>query len=129
MTERYTSDDISNRLARLDRLADALDSRFRVPLTRIRFGWDTILGLVPGIGDIAALAPAGYILLEAHDMGTPASLKARMAANIAIDTAIGSVPLVGDIFDIGWRANRRNVTLLRRHFGGAAPLPDDAVPV
>lgn len=128
MTKRRTFDDIPDRLARLDRLADALDSRFRVPLTQIRFGWDTVLGLLPGIGDIAALAPAGYILLEAHDLGAPTSLKARMAANIMVDTAIGSVPVVGDIFDIGWRANRRNVTLLRTHFGVEASVPLNGVP-
>lgn len=123
MTTRLKSDDIADRLARLDRLAGALDSRFRVPLTRIRFGWDTILGLIPGIGDVAALAPAGYILLEAHDMGAPTALKLRMAGNIVVDMLIGSVPLLGDVFDIGWRANRRNVALLRGHFGVEAPAP------
>lgn len=121
MTKRRTSDDISARLDRLDRLAHGLDSRFRVPRTQIRFGWDAVLGLLPGIGDVAALAPAGYILLEAHDIGAPTSLKARMAANIAIDAAIGSVPLVGDVFDLGWRANRRNVGLLRAHCAAATP--------
>lgn len=123
MTTRLKSDDIADRLARLDRLAGALDSRFRVPLTRIRFGWDTILGLIPGIGDVAALAPAGYILLEAHDMGAPTALKLRMAGNIVVDMLIGSVPLLGDVFDVGWRANCRNVALLRGHFGVEAPAP------
>lgn len=106
----------SERLDRLDRLAHNLDSRYRVPMTNIRFGWDSILGLAPGIGDVAALGPAGYILLEAHRMGVPARVKRRMAANTAVDWVVGSIPLIGDIFDVGMKANKRNVALLRRHF-------------
>ena len=69
------------RIDRLDRLANNLDSRYRLPLTNIRFGWDAILGLVPGIGDIAALAPAAYIWLEAHRMGASNGVKLRMAGS------------------------------------------------
>ena len=107
--------DHERRLDRLDRLADTLDSRYRIPLTRIRFGWDAILGLVPGLGDIATLGPAGFILLEAHRMGAPGGVKLRMAFNSGLDLIVGSVPLIGDLLDIGLRANRRNVALLRRH--------------
>ncbi len=103
------------RIDRLDRLANNLDSRYRLPLTNIRFGWDAILGLVPGIGDIAALAPAAYIWLEAHRMGASNGVKLRMAGNTGLDWLIGSVPIVGDILDVGLRANRRNVDLLRSH--------------
>lgn len=103
------------RLDRLDRLAHNLDSRYRLPFTNIWFGWDAILGLVPGIGDTAALAPAAYILLEAHNMGAPTGLKLRMAGYTGIDWLIGTVPIVGDVFDVGMRANRRNVALLRDH--------------
>lgn len=113
--------DIAARIARLERLAHNLDSRFRIPGTRIRFGWDSILGLVPGIGDVAALAPAAFIWLEAHRMGAPASLKGRMAMNTGLDWLIGSVPLVGDLLDVGLKANRRNVALMRAHFSGSAP--------
>ena len=107
--------DHERRLDRLDRLAETLDSRYRIPLTRIRFGWDAILGLVPGLGDIATLGPAGFILLEAHRMGAPGGVKLRMAFNSGLDLIVGSVPLIGDLLDIGLRANRRNVALLRRH--------------
>lgn len=89
-------------------------------MTQIRFGWDAILGLLPGVGDVAALAPAGYILLEAHEMGAPTSVKGRMAMNIGLDFLVGLIPLIGDIFDVGLRANRRNVALLRAHFGVSA---------
>ena len=115
------------RLDRLDRLAGNLDSRYRIPLTNIRFGWDAVLGILPGIGDIAALAPGAYILLEAHQMGVPGSVKARMVANTGIDLLVGSIPLIGSIFDVGFRSNRRNVALIREHFG-MPDAPRDGVP-
>jgi len=105
--------DFSPILDDLDRLAHAMDSRFRVPGTSIRFGWDAILGVVPGLGDVATLAPAGIILLSAHRMGAPLSIKARMILNSGLDLLVGSVPLVGDLLDVGIKANRRNVGLLR----------------
>ncbi len=113
--------DYERRLGRLDRLADGLDSRYRIPLTRIRFGWDAILGLVPGLGDVAALGPAGYILLEAHRMGASKRLELRMLTNTGLDLIVGTVPLVGDLLDIGIKSNRRNVALLRAHLEA---LPD-----
>ncbi|MFX4223217.1 MAG: DUF4112 domain-containing protein [Thalassobaculum sp.] len=103
----------------LERLADLMDSRFRIPGTGIRFGVDAVLGLVPGIGDGLVTVPGVYILVRAHRMGAPFLLLARMALNLAIDLVVGTIPLVGDIFDIGFRANRRNVALLRRHFARA----------
>ncbi|QBF31634.1 DUF4112 domain-containing protein [Thalassococcus sp. S3] len=105
----------AQRLARLERLAHGMDQAFRVPLIGIRIGWDSLLGLVPGIGDALALGPAGYVLIEGKRMGASNTLLARMAGNVAIDTLIGSIPLIGDLFDIGWKANTRNVALLRRH--------------
>ncbi|WP_299820031.1 DUF4112 domain-containing protein [uncultured Jannaschia sp.] len=115
--------DMTARLDRLDRLARNMDSRYRIPGTGIRFGWDSILGLVPGLGDVASLGPAGFIWLEAHRMGVPNSVKARMAANIGIDWIVGSVPLVGDLLDVGLKANRRNVALLREHFASSDGRP------
>ncbi|MEM7491136.1 MAG: DUF4112 domain-containing protein, partial [Pseudomonadota bacterium] len=111
------------RIARLERLAHNMDSRYRVPGTKIRFGWDALLGFIPGLGDMATLGPAGYILLEAHRMGTPMGLKGRMMANLGIDWLIGSIPLVGDLLDIGLKANRRNVALLKEHIEGV-PVPE-----
>ncbi len=102
-----------------------MDRAARLPIVGVQVGWDSILGLIPGIGDAVALGPAGYIVLQAHRMGTPGVLKARMMGNIGIDALIGSIPLVGDLFDIGWKANTRNVALLRRYFERhPEPAPD-----
>ena len=105
----------SERFHRLDRLSRQLDSVFRIPGTRIRIGYESIAGLVPVIGDVAAAVPAAWILLESHRMGLPRRLLARQGINLALDTALGSVPLLGSIFDIGFRSNLRNVEILRRH--------------
>lgn len=104
-----------------------MDSLFRLPGTRIRIGLDSLLGLIPGVGDVAALMPASYIILRAHRMGASRPVLARMAVNTGIDTVVGSIPLIGDIFDVGYKANRRNVALLRRHLekkkGAASDAP------
>ena len=104
------------RVERVEALAHRMDSAFRVPITRIRLGWDSILGLVPGIGDTLALAPAAYIIWTAHDMGLPMHRKSRMVWNVFLDWLLGLIPLVGDIFDVGFKANRKNAAILRRHF-------------
>jgi hypothetical protein len=111
--------DHAARLARLDRLADQLDTRFR--LFGIRFGWDSILGLIPGIGDAATAAPGLYIITEAARMGARRSVLARMGANTAADFVIGGIPLLGDLFDLGFKSNRRNIALLKREMARQAP--------
>jgi hypothetical protein len=103
-------------LAEIDRLATLLDSRHRIPGTSIRFGLDAILGLLPGVGDAAAAAPALYLIWRARQLGVPRGLLLRMIANVGLDTAVGSVPLAGGVFDLFFKANRRNQALLRRHF-------------
>lgn len=100
-------------LADLDRFADLLDSRFSIPGTGIRFGLDGLLGLVPGVGDLVTIGPMGYLLWKAHRLGVRRRVMARMAVNTGLDFAIGSIPLAGDLFDIWFKANRRNVALLR----------------
>ncbi|SDG00355.1 DUF4112 domain-containing protein [Sulfitobacter delicatus] len=102
-------------LARLRRLAQNMDSAFKLPVVGVRMGWDSILGLVPVVGDTLALLPSAYIMKESHRMGAPNSVLARMAVNAGIDYVIGSVPLVGDLFDIGWKSKLRNVDLLEKH--------------
>ncbi|MFY0309320.1 DUF4112 domain-containing protein [Leisingera sp. D0M16] len=115
------------KLQSLERLAQRMDRAFRIPGLGLRVGWDSIAGLVPGIGDALALAPAGYILYSGYQMGASAGTLARMAANTGIDALIGSVPLVGDLFDMAWKSNTRNTDLLRRHLEETAskgePLP------
>lgn len=103
------------RLERLEWLAHLLDTALVIPGTRIRFGADAVLGLVPGIGDAVTTGIACWIVYEACLLGATPRLIARMIGNVAIDGVVGSVPLVGDAFDVVWRANRRNVALLRDH--------------
>ena len=101
---------------RLDMLATVFDTALIVPGTNIRFGAEAVLRLIPGIGDIAASALSFYLLYEASRLGVPKLLLARMAANVILEGAVGAVPVAGDAFDIYFRANRRNVALLRQYF-------------
>ncbi|WP_417497785.1 DUF4112 domain-containing protein [Maricaulis sp.] len=110
-----THDDAGKReLARLETLADWLDTRFRIPGTTIRFGLDGLIGLVPGLGDLAMLAPAFYLIVRAASLGAPLHVLARMLVNTSLDLVIGAIPVVGDIFDVAFKANRRNTALLAR---------------
>lgn len=100
---------------RLRKLAFRMDNAFYVPIVGVRIGWDSIIGLVPVVGDVLAIAPAAYIIKESRRMGVPPVTLAKMTANIGIDTAIGAIPVLGDLFDVAWKANIRNVNLLHRH--------------
>lgn len=104
------------RLARLDALASLMDSAVVIPGTNIRFGADAVIGLVPGIGDLLTAGISCLIILEARRMGAPSHVVARMIGNVAIDGLAGAIPVVGDIFDVAFRANLRNMRLLRKHF-------------
>ncbi len=101
-------------LQKLDWLANLMDTQFRIPGVPVPMGLDGIIGLIPGIGDTITLGVSGYILHKARPHVTPA-LMARMIWNVFIDWAIGIIPFFGDIFDIGWKANRKNVDLLKAH--------------
>lgn len=102
-----------DRIARIDALATLLDTAFILPGTNVRFGLDALIGLVPGIGDAITTAMSLYIVHEARQLGAPRHLLFRMLANVALDGIVGAVPVVGDAFDVMWRANRRNMRLLR----------------
>ena len=104
-----------SRLTRVRTLARVLDSAVHVPGTSFRFGLDPVLGLIPGLGDLAGAVLSGYIVLAGIRMGVSRSGVARMLGNIAIDTFVGSVPILGDLFDAGWKSNNRNVALIERH--------------
>ena len=101
-------------LNQLRLIARVWDELVRLPVIGRRIGLDALVGLVPGVGDVAAAVVASWALVVANRLGAPASLLVRMLGNIAIDTVIGAIPLLGDLFDIGWRAQRRNVMLLER---------------
>jgi len=96
----------------LDALSHLLDDFIRIPGTPIRFGLDGIVGFVPGIGDILGGLASTILIVAAWVRGVPKVTVARMVMNVAIETAVGSLPIVGNLFDIGWRANRRNYKLL-----------------
>lgn len=105
-----------------------LDSEFRVPGTNIRFGWDPIVGLIPGLGDLVGPVFAVVLLLHAWKLRVPKIVMARMLVNAAIDAGLGAFPLVGDAVDVFWKANQRNVGLLERHAHPGAPArPGDWV--
>ena len=101
----------------LRRLEILLDEAFRIPFTRIRFGIDGIIGLVPGLGDVIAGLLSLVIPIAAWIRGVPYVTLVRMALNLGIGVLIGSIPLLGDAFDIAWKPNRRNYQLLQRHLG------------
>ena len=103
----------AERIARLDALATLLDTAIVIPGTNVRFGIDALIGLVPGIGDVVTTLLSLYIVREARALGAPRRLIARMLWNVALDGVVGAVPLAGDVFDVMWRANRRNMDLLR----------------
>ena len=102
------------RLARLDALAKLLDVAFILPGTNIRYGIDGLIGLIPVIGDIITTAISLWLVREARALGAPWHVTARMLGNVALDGVVGMVPLAGDAFDVMFRANMRNVRLLRR---------------
>ena len=102
-------------MRRLDALSRLLDSAFSIPGTRFRIGLDGLLGLIPGIGDSLGAALSAYIIVEAARLGAPRRLLLRMIGNVAVEGIVGAVPIVGDVFDIVWKANVRNVALLRTH--------------
>ena len=112
----------------LRRWAVLLDSAFRVPGTRIRFGLDAIIGLIPGIGDISTPVFAAMLLLQAVRMRLPLVVQARMVLNAAVDMLLGTIPVLGDLADVGWKANLRNLALLERHARpGVPPARSDYV--
>lgn len=102
-------------LATLERIASLLDDRFQIPGTSIRFGLDPILGLVPGVGDFVAAGSAVYMIYVAGRLGVPLATRIRMVWNVFLDFLVGAVPIFGDVFDLVFKANRRNLDLIRRH--------------
>jgi hypothetical protein len=107
-------DRVPARLERLRQIARVWDALFPLPLLNRRIGLDALVGLIPGIGDVAGALVASWGLVVAARLRAPASVLARMLVNIGLDALIGAIPLLGDIFDIGWHAQTRNVALLER---------------
>jgi hypothetical protein len=104
--------------ARVETLAMLLDSAVRLPGTNISFGADALLNIIPGLGTIAAQLLSTWIIIEARRLGAPTPLLLRMLANVGIDSLVSAVPVLGWIGDVFFRANWRNVALLRHHLNG-----------
>ena len=108
--------DADERLRWVERVARLMDSQFRLPGTRFRFGLDPLLGLLPVVGDLSTLAVSGALLLTMMRHGASGAVVVRMALNILLDTVVGAVPILGNVFDFAYKSNERNVALLRRHY-------------
>ena len=111
-------------LARITALTKLLDNAFLIPGLNRRVGIDAIIGLVPGIGDAISTALASYIIWEARQLGLPRWKIARMIGNVAIDTAVGAIPLAGDAFDLVFKANVRNLRIIHEHLKIGPPEID-----
>lgn len=108
--------DQDDRLRWVERVSRLLDSQFRVPGTSWRFGLDPLMGLVPVIGGLPSLAISGLLILTMMRHGASGNLVVRMVFNVVLDTLIGAIPVVGNVFDFAYKANNRNVALLRAHY-------------
>ncbi len=113
--ERYVDPEVEASLARIEALARLMDDIFLIPGTNVRVGLDAIIGLVPVVGDLVSQAISSYLIWEARKLGVSRFTMARMIGNTAIDTVVGLVPFAGDAFDVAFRANRKNVALLKAH--------------
>ncbi|MFD1468658.1 DUF4112 domain-containing protein [Hymenobacter caeli] len=108
--------DVDDRLRWVERVARLMDSQFRLPGTRFRFGLDPLLGLVPVVGDLSTTAVSVALLLTMLRHGASGAVAVRMALNILIDSVVGAIPVLGNVFDFTYKSNERNVALLRRHY-------------
>jgi hypothetical protein len=134
--ERYSATQTSQSVTRLEGLARLMDGAFVLPGTNIRVGLDVIVGLVPVAGDVISGVISSYMIWEARQLGAPKWLIARMMANTLLDTTVGAIPVLGDAFDVMFRANMKNMALLRRHMekrglaaAGGPVIEGDAVRV
>ena len=111
-------------MARLDMLAKLLDNQFAIPGTSYRFGLDGLMGLIPYVGDIAGFIVSGLLFRTMLKRGAGPLLMLRMMGNMVLDTVVGIIPIVGDLFDFGFKANRRNVNLLREYYASGEHKPN-----
>jgi Domain of unknown function (DUF4112) len=111
-------------LKQLDVLANLLDNQFRIPGTQFRFGLDGVIGLIPYVGDIAGLLVSGILFRMMLKRGAGPIIMLRMMGNVVLDAIIGIVPFIGDLFDFGFKANRRNVNLLRQYYSTHTTKPN-----
>ena len=100
---------------RVEALEQLLERSFHIPGTKVPIGLDSIVGLVPVLGDIVTAAMGAYMVWEARNLGMSKFQLIRMAANVGVDTALGAIPLAGDVFDFIWRSNSKNLRIIKKH--------------
>ena len=113
-TQVVSSEHDEETIKRLKRLAKLMDTSIGIPGTKFNFGLDALLGLIPGGGDLAGLAISLYLIAQSRQLNTPRNTQIKMLANTLIDAGIGTIPIVGDIFDFFFKANSRNIDLILR---------------
>lgn len=109
----------SRRLARLRRMAWLIDGVFRLPGTRFRFGLNSLIGITPAAGDALLAGLSLYIVFEGYRLGASRADVGRMLANVAVETAAGAVPVLGNLFDMGYKANLRNIAIIEQALGAS----------
>lgn len=124
-----TKETSTSAVRQLRQLSHVLDNAIRVPGTSYRIGLDPILGLIPGGGDVVGGVLSAYIMFKAFQIGVPRKTLTQMATNIALETLVGTVPVVGDVFDVAWKANVKNVELLETHLNLPTPEAKRANPL
>jgi hypothetical protein len=112
----YESTNHADKMRHVERIARLMDSEFTIPGTTFRFGLDPVIGLIPGIGNLATTAVSGMLIWTMMRHGASNNVVIRMALNLVIDAVVGAIPILGNLFDFAYRANDRNVELLRRHY-------------
>jgi hypothetical protein len=108
-------------LGRIRKLSRLMDTAFRIPGTPFRIGWDPVIGLIPGLGDAIATAISAYILFSATQFGLPRNVLGWMLFNIGLEAVVGTIPLIGDVFDAFYKSNIRNLALLEKHLQVTEP--------
>ncbi len=106
----------SDKFRNIERLSKLMDSQFVIPGTNIRFGLDSLIGLIPGAGDLSTFVVSGFMVSVLAKNGASGFVLSRMILNIVIDAVVGSVPVLGDIFDVAFKANQKNLRLMREHY-------------
>jgi hypothetical protein len=126
MNEQVTDNSFNQdpELARLEALSKLMDNQFRIPGSNLRFGLDGIIGLIPYMGDMAGFIASGFLMRIMVKKGASPLLMARMLFNYILDAIAGTVPLFGDLFDFGFKANKRNITLLKKYYADGKVKPN-----
>lgn len=124
MPQTNETQSLTRTTQRIQRYSELLDNKFVIPGTKIRFGWDAIIGLIPGIGDAISLCISLLIIVDAVKLKTPRTIILRMLINLVFEFLVGIIPIFGDVFDVYWKANIRNLDLLQPHLAAITPKED-----